>query len=496
MTETSDTIGETLEALMQARDALVRQLEAHEAWRALCQLEERERRGETIEGIDAGKLRQYLEGELDRARPGWWAAKSIGAAIEQIVHWGAKPAPQAAPSLPPSPENNRVRVKIKAGTATVGPTAVEAADTAVPRDVETVTAAPGPPATRIAAKPDVPDAPLPPVTAPLAASATAAAATNGVPLTDVSTAINPASPPAPSDLSRIRLIDRIHVLPADGAAGKTDRFGGAVPWASLGSPPPAPAEPPRAMPQPALPEPRQAGPTATAARLPQSASTVRTPAPPRPGDARTSARPDRPVAAPVAELDTCEPVPTQPVRQGFAAGLLAPERAATRHDQPADPVQAKETMPDMPGDDRLSQLEAALDDIVGQRHPPRSGGHSRRGRDDTDAEDGDDLVDVDEAEVEIVPRRAVVEPPAPVATGPAMARPPVALSIRLKEGERAVEFVSDDYAAYHDDVGEADVEIIRPDRALEDATVADDDHRETRPSGGKARRFLKGFSRE
>jgi hypothetical protein len=137
-------------------------------------------------------------------------------------------------------------------------------------------------------------------------------------------------------------------------------------------------------------------------------------------------------------------------------------------------------------EDRLAALEAELDLMVGIE---------RRGRAREPAAETE--LDVEEAEVLIVPRAraaGIAEEPDQAAVTSA----PVALSIRLKQPEREVEFDSVAYAAYHDAVEEADVEIVRtPAGGVEPAEAAEASA--DTPASAKPRtqnRFLKVLSGE
>ncbi len=133
-----------------------------------------------------------------------------------------------------------------------------------------------------------------------------------------------------------------------------------------------------------------------------------------------------------------------------------------------------------------------LDEIVGDGISAASRRGKRTGHDDDEA-----VLGVEEAEVVIVPVRPELAAPEPVPRD-LVTSPPVALSIRLKETERQEEFDGADYAAYRDDVEEAEVEIIRH---------GDDKRRSALPSvpepvpplppkSGAPRRFLKVLSGE
>ena len=168
-------------------------------------------------------------------------------------------------------------------------------------------------------------------------------------------------------------------------------------------------------------------------------------------DRRQLAEPDVPVQ-PLLRADQ----PSMPVE---ARDPIVP-RSKAKAVAPSEPAVATPSEP--APEDRLAALEADLDEIMGQ---PRASSRSAAARRD-DAADGLAGHQVEEADVSIVAiRRELLEPDigAPARSGPASA-PPVALSIRLKQDERAAELDSDDYAAYLTDVGEAEVEIVRLDR--------------------------------
>lgn len=427
MTEASGGVRDIVMALEAARDGLARQLAGHEQWLALRQLDEREARGETIDGLDSSKLRSYLEGELDRTRPGWRAWLAVGDALRHASAWESETTPAStalngiipkAPAAAASVANNgfdagasaRVRVKIKAGSATL--------NDAAPVD--------GP------IKPEV-------------AAATVQAA-------------RAAGQPEKPDLSRIRNV----ATAASQHRRGDDRFGGAVPWAKLGSPPPAPSEPVRPVPQPATPRPLVApGP---ALHVPPPLPLINA----SPTAAQPTASPPR-----LAGGAVDRPVAVQGGGgRGFAAGALPADVRPVRPPLPAEigtryaiPAPSRMSGTDSSGEERLKRLESDLGEVVGRPKEAQAVEPAVLDKvwlqKDLDAADSD--LDVEEADVEIVPLRPELDEPLPkAATHEHAAGRPVALSIRLKERAHAAEFDSDDYAAYHDDVGEADVEIIRP----------------------------------
>ncbi len=184
-----------LAGLVRARQMLEMQLASHEAWQALRQLIERERKGDAVAAVDAARLRGGLEQRLDQDAPLWRIWAEIDAAIAQIDDvargrdaWApqgtvpvtapgeARPlaAPlfeaPVAPATGPTPrEVIRPRIKIKAASSVV--------------------------------------VPVPPLTSPPETQdADPGAGTTGSPGADLSEA-TPSPPPAAS-LDRIRIIDR------------------------------------------------------------------------------------------------------------------------------------------------------------------------------------------------------------------------------------------------------------------------------------------------
>lgn len=431
-------------ALARARDVLRLQLEASEPWRALRQLDEREARGDAVRSLDGQALRRFLETTLDKSCPGWRALSALGEAIEASDRWHQPVvvAPIAEqPAVPPTP--------------TEPPAATLTVDTSAEPP-------PAMPASVVVVAPEPEAAPLTAAREPAPAS--------------------PPPSPQPADLRRIRLIGRGPEPSPMVEAPKADRFGGVVPWARLGEPPPVPVEAPTVATEPAiLHVPNVAPPRdwQDAAARAFTSTKVTAPAAPRVEPPRA---PERPA------LTITEPDPA----------LAAAEEAAVQID--LAPVRAGVAMPtadtairtaDATGLERLERLEADLDEIVGDRTAAAGRRRVRRAGQDDDEEAA---LDVEEAEVLIVPVRPELAAPEPV-TRDLVTSPPVALSIRLKETERQEEFDGAEYAAYRDDVEEAEVEIIRH---------GDDKRRSVLPSvpepvppkSGGPRRFLKGLSGE
>lgn len=402
MTEPAETVRGMRAALERAQGVLAEHLEGHEAWRALCQLDAREARGETIEGLDSGKLRAYLEGELDRTRPGWRAWLALGETIRfvEAVAAGkalARPADSGTRANPDGDEGRRPRVKIKAGSATFsGPLVTDA-----------------PAEARVAA--------------PVVSEGGNGAVAQPTPPVPVPAPVPASSAPAP----------------AAAAAGQSSQDSGEARQSPL-----LPVSPP----DPFVPLPQ-------IAVLPSAPSKVAiaTGAPPS-GEAKVARRLEQQTRI----------VPE--AKRGFAANIVTAASAGTAVPQATGSLPARSTAPVKPDaaaktEQRLQRLEINLDEIVGadkdgRKHGSRAG--ARRGVFFDD--DGDGEFDVEEAQVEIVALRPELDEPLPP-TEPVNERAaglPVALSIRLKESERGSEFDRAEYAAYHDEVGEAEVEIIRP----------------------------------
>lgn len=128
MTRDIPDMTEALGSLLSARAWLEAQLAPHEAWRALCQLREREQRGEDLAALDGGPLRASLEQRLDRAVPYWRAIDDIERAMRLLTGIPSRPAAVEAPASPASErpvapgsprDVIRPRFKIKAGSSLV-----------------------------------------------------------------------------------------------------------------------------------------------------------------------------------------------------------------------------------------------------------------------------------------------------------------------------------------------------------------------------------------
>ena len=367
----TDAMRSELETLEGVRRALTLQLEPHEAWRALRQLDERERLGHALSTIDGGQLRSRLSSQLDQIGPAWRALPAIEEAIRLLS--GLPPA--SAPLDMAAPSNIAEAVRRPLPIAEAAPT------------VAVISSQP----------PMIPSEPR-------------------------------------SDLSRIRLIDKI-ALATGSRSAEVDRFGGVVPWAMLGSPPPAADALTRAA----------TGPAASG-----STSGI-----------------DREVSAPlkstIAELKIAD-------FDVAARSVSIPGKPLIPEIPKPAPIAITPT-PQPASVDRLSALEVDVARIVADAQRKVSSTSaaasdrsfpSRRTVASQLADDDRDL-DVEEAEVEIVraPRRDI-DLSETVAPARLAASPPVALSIRLKQPEHNATLDHEAYAAYRDDVGEAVVEIVQP----------------------------------
>ncbi len=124
-----------LEAL---RDRLSRELDRHDAWRALCQLDERERSGHPVLVVESTAIRRSLEAQLRTAVPGWSLLVPLDGLIGALKDPDAYSAAQASTAAvsrlqPATPlvvsaesgariepaDASPVRVKIKAGSLIV-----------------------------------------------------------------------------------------------------------------------------------------------------------------------------------------------------------------------------------------------------------------------------------------------------------------------------------------------------------------------------------------
>jgi hypothetical protein len=114
-----------IEALQAALDALARDLEAMDEWRALRQLDERERAGDPLGAMDGIVLRGRLVGMLERTSPIWRARVKIERVMaelrdgESVADALQAPESEAGPQVvasPMAPLVERMRVKVRAGS--------------------------------------------------------------------------------------------------------------------------------------------------------------------------------------------------------------------------------------------------------------------------------------------------------------------------------------------------------------------------------------------
>lgn len=279
---------------------------------------------------------------------------------------------------------------------------------------------------------------------PTPAAPSRAASALAEPPVATSPGIGESLPASRADLGRIRLLEAIERAEPEELRPR-ERYDGAVSWAR----PEATWQPPRIEPPPAF------------ARL-------ETAAPPIDRGAVPSPSPDRrPVARPAMAqppVDVRAPAPsTPPVAVARSRGddrivaALRPEVPLHAPDRQGQP------RAEMAAPARVAEIETEIASLVGDRaalHAGRRGAGASLGDGEAPGGNATEPMAHWEADVEIV---AVRGSPVPVDARVEARRPAMPLTLRLKQQEREIEFDGDSYAAYHDDVGEASVEIIQQD---------------------------------
>ncbi len=165
-----------IEALRQALTALRLQLEPKEEFRALRQLDEREREGRPLESLDGVLFRGRLVRRLEDSSKVWRAYVMIEAAIDQLegsdvrepgliaitapepfapIGPPAKAPPSASPtadastlSVPSDIQDKRVRVKVRAASQSMSPPPASTDDHAQPAHANSARQLPPKPAER------------------------------------------------------------------------------------------------------------------------------------------------------------------------------------------------------------------------------------------------------------------------------------------------------------------------------------------------------------
>lgn len=423
-------------ALQRVRGELAARLQDIAAWRALQHLERPERQGLASESHDSGARRRLLIEQLRSEQPLWRAYERIGDAIaclEQAAEpvaggprsaadhagpeWTLAPArvadrhdPGATPNDGPgTAEAQRRRIKIRAGSNPVPETPAAAPAPALPS-----AAAPAPTAL---------EPTLPAVVDPSDAEQRRARV----------------------ELNRIRLISAIGVT-EPGFAQTEERA----------SPQPKESAPWR---QPVDAPPLFHASSSALAAAPEPALRIHSKAVSRMADVAGLAKPGD-MQLPTPEVPWIETLPlAAPVG---AAAAVSPKPEAQPTSRPATIAE----------ESRLQAVEAELELLIVGKPATAAKTSAARDKLRPVARPDDDTeldMSVPEAEVTIVKHRSdtprIAEPWPPGISGP-----PVALSIRLKQTTQSPEFDGDSYDAYHHDVEEALVEIVRFDDA---APVAD-----------------------
>ena len=459
----SETAAE-LPLLRRAHAEIEARLEAVEEWRALRQLDERERNGNPLEGIDGVLFRGRLVQKLTETSRDWRAYVRIEEAIGQLrgparLEAGilketarfevAKPVaaapvtgaiPKASPppatiefrrakgteltaDMPPAataataetpddtPEaadQQRVRIKVRAGSSAVSPAS------ATPMPAKAVIVAPIPPARSTE---------VPPV---------AALTPRPLPIEPRSTELCPtADPRSPrSVLQRIRVVSKVRSPEASARSGEGN--------AGLLGAPSAP------LIEPAMTQPPQVTPKVPPLLIPASGSGIG----------------HGPAAMPFADTAT-----------GDANGTTGP--AASIAECGSTTTRATEAATESRLDDLEAELEILIDRSASWPHPLDA--HRDRDSDDRSERalerrppamlepDAPVDLDVDEAEVTIIRHNEPVEPGSPVA-----ARAPEPAAKRLKaampdpgaDTDASRDIDGSDYAGYHLTLEEASVEIV------------------------------------
>lgn len=462
-------------ALRDLRARLIARLEPLEAWRALRQLDTREAKGDHLSSVDGAVVRAALVATLAGSGPLWGVLQSVEQALRHLnqPEASAPPEPAALPDAAGS-DPARPRIKVKATTLAMAPlVAMPPVRSSTPESeplprVATAAAAPSP---------DLPlrmDADAGAFRADDAAVDHAAfpgsdresfLERDPVPASEVVSDLTPASAPASGPDWAQGLASQPDVVPgavsaADGVAAldpepaspPAQRFE-AQPWAEVAAPAPDPLVPAHA----------------------DLAAAV-------------------PVVLPfgAAANDQGEVEPVVPAVSASAPALAE-----------VDPASATQDGRAITTEHRLSEIERVLDGFMGvEVSPPGPPGQAARQQPSaatvatTGEAPSEDEFEVAEADVEIVRMTGAADPVEP--SPPPVSTVPVALSVRLKQQAHEIAFDGDSYAAYYDDVDEADVEIIRPQDRVPDAASdrpaaavqADVPPQPERP----ARRFLKALT--
>lgn len=88
MSNAEDDVRGAVLALARVRRDLRGSLEAETAWRALMQLDDRERQGDALSAIDRGALRERLARDLDGRVTGWRLLSAVEAALAALAEQG------------------------------------------------------------------------------------------------------------------------------------------------------------------------------------------------------------------------------------------------------------------------------------------------------------------------------------------------------------------------------------------------------------------------